>query len=409
MDMVHLLNVKSRVEMIRELESITDPDEAGSRSASERPLVKSHLVEVLSGSHRVGEPSLVQIFQRQGIALRQIDDDLFLVLKGGTFLGFLERFGPRFAAIYSTLKVQEFVPPVRKAIRRSSELDHAWISGVAFDVLWRRIVSRFEDHRFSRLVFEHESIFDVEGPQAADSILDSRRSRRNFGPFEERRLATFRLVERIAEIRDKLPEFQKTYAPLYAIGQIRFPSSATRGGHDLYADGRITNRSDSFRDHRSHVRYIIGIYAHLLDSTEHRAWPMTERRQGAGDGSIMGEPVIIQFSRPLRSDVFERWVSFLFSGRRNRFRLWGNPIRLGPQKVHVAAVDRHLWQPVHLELTSRRVLALLPYGSCGNIVHRLLTNIQKFLDPGAAAFVGESNYRSLVELAIEEVDRDDDD
>jgi hypothetical protein len=70
---------------------------------------------------------------------------------------------------------------------------------------------------------------------------------------------------------------------------------------------------------------------------------------------------------------------------------------LSSTKVHVYGVDQHLWQPVMLELTDRHLYAILPRGTCGNTVHRLVTNVQRFLDPGVSAWIGDRRFEQLIE------------
>ena len=47
------------------------------------------------------------------------------------------------------------------------------------------------------------------------------------------------------------------YAPLYALYSLRFPSRVQKGSHDLFQHGQLTNRSDSFEDHRNTARYLL--------------------------------------------------------------------------------------------------------------------------------------------------------
>ena len=88
---------------------------------------------------------------------------------------------------------------------------------------------------------------------------------------------------------------------------------------------------------------------------------------------------------------------------KNRFRLWGNPIRLGPKKVHVYGVDKHLWQPIFLEITDKHIVAIIPKGTCGNTVHRLVSNIQIYLDPAAEVTLGNKSYREIAKDSSREI------
>jgi hypothetical protein len=114
---------------------------------------------------------------------------------------------------------------------------------------------------------------------------------------------------------------------------------------------------------------------------------------------LHGAPVFMRFSEPLSDVVFGRWMALMFA-KRSRFRLWGNPIQIAGNQVHVYGVDRHLWQPVYLEFTNRHAMAILPKGTCGNSILRLVTNIQRFVDPAVQTWLGEESYASVVKRAL---------
>jgi hypothetical protein len=113
-------------------------------------------------------------------------------------------------------------------------------------------------------------------------------------------------------------------------------------------------------------------------------------------GPVSGAPVLIEFSRTLPAPTFERFVRLTFCRKENRFRLWGNPIQLGPQKYHVYGLDRHVWQPLFLEITDKHIVAVVPEGTCGNSIHRLVTNIQQYLDPAINVWIGDRPYDEMI-------------
>jgi len=138
--------------------------------------------------------------------------------------------------------------------------------------------------------------------------------------------------------------------------------------------------------------------------TESKAWYSIQKETVTIPGAfqkLVGAPLSIRFSESLSSDIFEHWINSTFGRLRNRFRLWGNPIRLGPQKVHVYGIDKHLWQPIFMEITANHLIAIIPKGTCGNAVHRLITNIQRYIDPAANVFVGDTEYKKMVEQSSE--------
>jgi hypothetical protein len=374
-----------------------------------RPVVKTHLLELLNGSCQASTDDLVGIFRRRGVHLKPLDEGMFLVSDGEGDVGFLERLRPRVMGLYSIVKSESLKAWVRHLVLRSSEIDHVWLSGMTFGVLWQLVTQLSRPYRFTRLVFTHNSIFDIDGavpePDEDEETIAQDVETEDTEPIIERRDTSFRLVDRVGVIQDKLDDLQKLYSPLYAISQLRFPSPVGRGGHDFFDDGRVTDRSESFRDHRSHLLFVVRIYERLLQATEEQAWySIQESVDVPGQfHRIVGAPVVIRFKEPLSPSVFQHWIAATFERKRNRFRLWGHPVRLGPTKVHVYGVDRHLWRPLFLELTATGCTAVIPNGTCGNTVHRLVTNVQRYLDPGATAFIGDKAYRQLVEESAQGV------
>ncbi|MBM4033561.1 MAG: hypothetical protein FJ291_17500 [Planctomycetes bacterium] len=405
METLTLPNIAGRDDMVRILDGYSaDRAEELRERKLRRELVKSHLIELLNGHRQCRDEELRQILARRGMALTQKEEGLFLVRDTeNTEIGFLERLTTRILALYSTLKSDILVHWVNRTIRNSPELDHVWLSGQTFGVLWRLMVRLSDRHRFTRLVFTHERLYDIDTPgddseDAVDEETDVLNERRR--EIREQRETRLGVVDRVGIIDEKLTGLQGLYPPFHAISQLRFPSPVGRGGHDFYDNGRVTNRSESFRDHRSHLLFVVRIYQQLLESTEQRAWySVTEDVGSPGQfHRIVGAPVSIRFQGDgLSKEVFDRWVDSTFSPAGNRFRLWGNPIRLGPTKVHVYGVDRHLWQPMFLEATAKGCTAIVPKETCGNTVHRLVTNIQRYLDPGCAVHIGETPYEEVIQ------------
>jgi len=395
-------HVRSRREMIRFLDgySLERKEELDERRAK-RPLVKTHLIEVRR------EDQYQDLFGRRGWSLSPIDDGLFFVRDhgDGREIGFLESLRPRIAALYSTMESEPLSRFVKKLVASAPELDHVWLSGVTFNVLWNVVTRLSAPNRFARIVFTHDSVFEVDdepqGSEADEDTLEPPTETEDSDSVVERRAASFKLVDRVSVVSAKLRDLQKLYSPLYAISQLRFPSAAGRGGHDFYDNGKVTNRSESFRDHRSHVLYVTRVYEQMLGRTEQHAWySVTTSLKTHGEfRKIVGAPLVVRFAEPLNQPTFDHWVKSTFERPRNRFRLWGHPIRLGPTKVHVYGLDRHLWQPLFLELTAKGCMAIIPNGTCGNTVHRLVTNIQRFLDPGAQVYLGDQPYAQFVEEA----------
>ena len=149
------------------------------------------------------------------------------------------------------------------------------------------------------------------------------------------------------------------------------------------------------------VRYLYRTYGAMLAHTEDTAWHRMERapdrlRTNIGD---KGVPLVVHFKDPISAATFRHWVARAFQ-KRNRFRLWGEPIWLGPTKVHVYGADRHLWQPINIEMTEKSLVAFLPQNTCGNTFHRLVTNIQAYVCPSIDAWLGGEPFQGLVDDSI---------
>lgn len=364
-----------------------------------RPLIKSQLLEVNGDSNP--SASIQNIFSRSAVRVKRIDETMFLVADTDKEIGVAEVLNDRIVAVYSALERSEFYRWSRRVAGGNPELDHVWFSGLTFSVLWDLVTQIRPPHRFTQIAFTHESVFDIDDADSGEDEVSLDEEAQDT-EVAERRSAKFRLTDRIGVLKGKLAQMQEIYAPLHAISQLRFPAP-DRGGHDIYADGRVTNRSDTFTGHRSHLVFLSQIYANMLRLTEDNAWYSVEDsvEPESGYGRIVGAPVVMHFREPLEQTVFDQWIKSTFERRKNRFRLWGRPIRLGATKAHVYGLDRHLWQPIFLELTACGLTAILPKGTCGNTVHRLVANVQLYLDPRVQVYVGEKSYIDLVRQAID--------
>ena len=206
------------------------------------------------------------------------------------------------------------------------------------------------------------------------------------------------MVERLSELQAKLPRLRRIHRPLWAISQLRFPA-LKRGGHDFYHWGKVTNWSGSFAEHRQRVEFVLRRYSQLTTRTEETAWSNVEQtsmKTAGKSNTVVGAPVILTFQQELAKPVFNEFIRQTFRYERNPFRLWGEPIELGPTKVHVYAVDRHIWQPLFLEITTKKITVIVPSGTCGNSVHRLITNVQQYLDPAVTATVAGTPYHKII-------------
>ena len=377
-----------------------------------RPLVKSYMLETVPPS--LPQPSLEEVFHRVGARLEPLDDTLFRIRHGsGETKGLLEYFD-RHPVIYTDRKSQEMDGWVRRLVVLNPEVDNLWLSGLAFGALLEEICDTFPEHRFGRIVFDHQSLYEddtspvSQRPEEDDDAEDAAyklaetsapSNEDEDASIPERRSTRFMVVDRLGVLKAKLPRLREDYAPLHAISQLRIPAHGP-GGHDFYFWGKVTNRSTSFANHRQNVEHVLNVYRRATQATEQTAWSGVEKTTLDIHGEhrvLIGAPVTLEFADPLSQAAFDNFIHATFQRENNPFRLWGNPIKLGPRKVHVYGLDRHLWQPLHLEITDKRIVIILPAGTCGNSIHRLVTNVQQFLDPNIRVWIGDRLYKDLIQ------------
>jgi|YelNatPaOPRAMG01_1025707.scaffolds.fasta_scaffold27034_2 hypothetical protein len=406
-------SINSREKMIRYLDgySAERMEELDERK-TKRPLVKSYMLEHVGDNG--SQKKIRDLLAEFRIESQEIDENLYRIEDKRTnedYMGFLEVFSPRYFIFYTLHLSDKADRWVKNLVFSSPDLDHVWLSGLTFNVLWQRISQISKPHRYVSILFVHESIYQIDSAIYEDENEDDKEISLSLEEEDdikviERRASKFKLVDKVSIVQEKLTKLQDLYSPLYAISQLRFPSPVGQGGHDFYDNGKVTNRSGNFRDHRSHILYVLKIYDELMKKTEEKAWYSMYKETITIPGEfqkLIGSPVIIKFSEPLNKETFDYWIKSTFGRLNNRFRLWGNPIILGPTKIHVYGVDKHLWKPVFMELTDKHLIAIVPKGTCGNTIHRLICNIQKYIDPAAKAYIGDIEYKSMVEQSSKEV------
>jgi hypothetical protein len=301
----------------------------------------------------------------------------------------------RYPIIYTALDSDTANRRVDHLVRSSALLDRAWFASPMFQRLWELVLDAYPSQRFSKIVFEHESVYEMPLDEALVGAEDDDYESDVEGGEDkievERRRARMQITERIGKLDKALQKMRPEYEPLESIVSLRIPAPR-RGGHDVYYDGRFTNRSDSMTSLRQTVQVVMSIYKYSTEKAEQASWPQTV---DMAEPISLGMPLLVKFSQELELGTFERWTAS-FRRKNNRFRLWGNPIKMGPGKVHIYAIDNHLWQPIDIEITREHLYALLPSGTCGNTIHRLVANIQQFVDPKLQTYIGDTKYEEFI-------------
>lgn len=376
-----------------------------SEGRSARPLVKTYMLETVR-DRRDGR-TLESRFPRERVQLTAVEPDVRYEVHdqaAGGIVGLVEVLDERHPVLYTQLQAAVSDPWVRRTIDASPWLDRLWLSAPILEQLWEHVKGSTDPGRYTRMSFEHDAFYDrddltaTDGDEPEEPIVaepaaeDSRQL--------DRRSSKSTLVDRVGVISGKLGPLADLYQPFNSLVQLQIPGGDP-GGHLLYYDGKITNRSDSFADHRQQALFVTDLYRRVTEAAEDTLWFSSEPVPAeAGGFRIRGAPVFMRFRSPLSPATFERWIGGVFRRRPNRFRLSGYVFPLGPTKAHICAIDHHLWQPLLLEATAHHLLAVLPEGTCGNTIHRLVTNVQRFLDPAVEVWLGDDRYDDAVSRAL---------
>ncbi len=352
-------------------------------------LITSYLLEY----HSHGESEALKgVLNSEDWSLGDVDGTIYTISDRDKPLGFAEVVSPRYLLVHSARPTQEADASVMRRVRDSVDLDYAWLPGSYLERLWLDWILPANPDRVSHLKFDHIARFDLrtdlwEGPTDGE----------NDASDEHRRY-----VSSVSEIRDRgtqlarvLPGLQAVHPPFRAIQMVRVPSHQARGAFDLWGWGKMTYRSPDFRRGRGYMEAFAEFYGRVVAAIEERLWFSVEGESDLAS-EIRGAPLTLAFDPPLEPDVFEALIDTTFVRGVGPLRLWGNPIRVGERRVHVYGIDKHLWQRVHLELTPSGVTVVLPLGTCGNTVNRLIANVQRYVHPGVRAWVGDESYSELV-------------
>ena len=402
-DLGYLPRLESREHFVDYLEGIVPATAAEVKEAkSTRKLVKTYMLE--TARHSQATPELADVFAKR-VELHRLDDTLYRVedaAHDGNVVGLLEALDERHPVLYTTLNSQDSRKWVRQVVDHNPWLDRLWLSSQILFHLWRQVQANTHGNRYVRLGFEHEAWYEASSDlealdldaaelNGADDDDDDDIS----ASFVERRKSKVTLTERLAVLEQTLDQLLALYDPLHSLVKLQMPSEG-RGGHMLFYDGQATNRSDSFAEHRAAVTSVLKLYRRITEHAEDQLWVDTTT-VGDDGFNVEGAPLTIRFSEALSEPTFDSFVSRGLQRWTSRFRIGGYVTRRGPTKVHMAAIDRHLWQPLLLEVTSKQLLGVLPRGTCGNTIHRLVTNVQRLVDPNVEVWLGNERYESAVE------------
>lgn len=356
-------------------------------------LVKSYVFETFDKEQQAQNklinlsPTINDLFQNKATTVKQIDDNFFELMSHHQTIGFIEQLNDRFSTLYTTESSKSSDQITQMFLKESPILDSLWISGLMFDEFLKNIMENHNPLRYTKMKFEFSGIFEQS------TFID------DLDLKLEQRTSSVSLVEELSGITQKLDGVRNFFPSFHSIGSLRFPSEVGKGGHDVYQNGKFTNRSDSFTDHRLQLKQIVSSYESITKKIEQKTWIETETinsKSSLTSSQFKASPITIQFEKPLKITTFNNFVESTFPKGKSPFKIFGEIQRISPTRVHIYGVDLHLWHNVFLDLSPEQFILFLPRETCGNTVHRLITNIQKFLEPELIVHIGDNLYSQII-------------
>ncbi|MBN1315820.1 MAG: hypothetical protein JXA42_10140 [Anaerolineales bacterium] len=365
-------------------------------------LIKSYLIETLpcNGNVAMDVPAVLTGTNWRVTPIEQ--DALYRVQDNEGGFGFLEPLSSRHLVLHSTKETNRADKVVRNAVLSTSQLDFTWLAGSTFQTIWQNLIMPLMPDRLVTFKFEYLARFEEttwDGEDEEQNVDEDWST----DELIERRASKSAITERSSQLAQFLPQLQDYHLPFRAIKMLRIPAADVHGGYDFWSWGKVTYRAPSFRVGRSQIRSIVRLYEKSTRQIEKKIWLQTEKTTLHNNNETMtltGAPVTFIFKPPLSLQTFQNLIVTTFERGQGPFRLWGNPIYLGEDKVHIYGIDLHLWKRIYLEITRDQMIVVLPSGTCGNSVHRLVANIQRYLTPGVEVFVGDERYNTLIENAF---------
>lgn len=144
---------------------------------------------------------------------------------------------------------------------------------------------------------------------------------------------------------------------------------------DMRYNGRFRlAKGDSIDEHVSLIQYVVNKYRDTIQYIEKER---ISGKESPGGFLIDGNAFTFEFKRSINN-----WGIFLprIFNTQVPFRIWGLPIDGEGDVQKVLCVDMHTGDQLDVEVGEGMMRAYLPDGACGNVILRLYTNLQRYVD-----------------------------
>lgn len=312
-------------------------------------------------------------FIKGPFTIQDTSDETLKILKvklyeKSTFYLYLDIFDKRFWKLHSLYDSSLTVDIIKKLVEENfSRLDYLWLSSNLLEKYMNLGKNTGFGVRFKNKIIKNDN---------EDIIKDV--SMRFWGGGAK---------EVIEDLRDN-PRLVKGIS-LSSIGLNHF----VEGGfskENIANFGRFTlMKGNSIDSHFNIVQKIKDDYSEKLELIESKYRFRIEKKSNGF--KLSGSPLYIDFSSPIED--IGSFTNILVSSK-PPFRLSGVTQMENKSFVRVFGIDLHTNDLVNLEITPDYMAIYLNHNSCGNVVTRLLTNIQAHIT-SQIKLLGEDNERII--------------
>ncbi|MGG4043117.1 hypothetical protein [Bacillus smithii] len=360
--------VRNRAEMISRFDDILykNYNRYKKEKKNETNLLKSYIIE--NHLHHCETPTydaitnfLQNTFKREeklSLKLKETEDEQLFIIDSNKGQLYLDVSNKRFWVMHSTIKAK-YSDQVHKLLLKQKNMDNVWLP----------ISFLYGLEKFGEIYGMGVSFTEYLKKDELDDFLFPNQNTLNLGI---RRLYVKKMLKLLQE--SDLKE-------VIGINKITLLEKSVENNDSFIVDdityyGKITGRGTSFSKHHSIVQKILMSYnskiKNLEDYYSYSFYP--ENHQ------LKGRPIDIHLKR---SDIdLTKLVDTMFSGKKPYY-LWGIPDWRNENYCRINAVDLHAGnygKNLEFEIMPHLIRVLLPKGSCGNTIARLITNIHQSID-----------------------------
>ena len=352
--------VGTQQEFMNALEGMVAPPEPGDEAASPGRVreLKSYMMEfdgVLEPEFATsGLDCLVRNTGLDHIKILRADDG------SGSYEFYLDKSDPRFLVLHTNEKSDDAGRIVEKMTHGTRHaFDHAWLhSGM-----------------LKRIVGMDGNSFRGFGASHSDRRLRSAGGG-DAGTGDPELIAGGSVAK---DTKKKVRRHPRTGSAC-AHNAVRITRGAASSGDyvqdELHRDGHFAlKRGESIGGHLALVEMCREEYSRTVGGVE-------SLRIGTkfADGKALFDGRPFDFAFNTEIEDLEPFVSEMFNSAAP-FNLWGAKSEISAGYVGVLAIDLHAGSPIDFEIAGDAMRVYLDQGSCGNVILRLLANLQMHHDP----------------------------